>query len=208
MLGFVAVLLCHDTNLIRKLTGRRLPVNQDPLHRVRGWSDVARVGRRGPAGVLLAEGKPVFIIGDHYGLVGEISFYLPEAKATVTSDPLVFYRTDSRAVNQFYFWPGYEDRKGQNAIFVRELDRDQPKPSPVPREVEQQFESVTELGVTQRALSSPRAVAAPDLRLPRLAVNRLGNHPNLRRCATTIWPPRSPAARHSAGNSTTAGGPA
>ena len=66
----------------------------------------------------------------------------------MTTDPLVFYRTDSRAINQFYFWPGYENRKGQNAIFVRELDRDKPRPAPVPPEVEQQFESVTELGVT------------------------------------------------------------
>ena len=98
---------------------------------MRGWSDVARVAGEARQ-ALLAEGKPVFIIADHYGLVGEISFYLPEAKAAVTSDPLVFYRTDSRAVNQFYFWPGYEDRKGQNAIFVRELDRDKPRPSPVP----------------------------------------------------------------------------
>jgi len=146
-LGFTAVLLGHDTDLIRRATGRLLPVNQDPLHRVRGWSDVARVVGEARQG-LLAEGKPVFIIGDHYSLVGEISFYLPEASATAGSDPLVFYRTDSRAINQFYFWPGYENRKGQNAIFVRELDRDKPKPGPVPPDVERQFESVTELGVT------------------------------------------------------------
>jgi 4-amino-4-deoxy-L-arabinose transferase-like glycosyltransferase/membrane-associated phospholipid phosphatase len=147
VLGLVAVLLCHDTNLITKLTGARLPVNQDPLHRVRGWSDVARAAG-GARRALLAEGKPVFIIGDHYSMVGEIAFYLPEAKATVTGDPLIFYRSDSRAVNQFHFWPGYEDRKGQNAIFVRELDRDLPRPGPVPREVAQQFESVTEMGIT------------------------------------------------------------
>jgi 4-amino-4-deoxy-L-arabinose transferase-like glycosyltransferase len=147
VLGLVAVLLCHDTNLIPRLTGARLPVSQDPLHRVRGWSDVARVAGEARR-VLLAEGKPVFIIGDHYSLVGEISFYLPEARAAAASDPLVFYRTDSRAINQFHFWPGYENRKGENAIFVRELDRDKPRPSPVPPEVERQFETVTEVGVT------------------------------------------------------------
>jgi hypothetical protein len=168
-LGFVAVLLCHETDLWRhtqhfrqavvprlpllgpslkdKLTQTFLPVNWDPLHRVRGLSDVARVA--GDARQkLLAEGKPVFIIGDHFTQVGEISFYLPEARATVATDPLVFYRTDARAINQFHFWPGYENRKGQNAIFVRELDRDRPRPGPVPLEVEQQFESVTELGIT------------------------------------------------------------
>jgi hypothetical protein len=130
-LGFVLVLLAHDTNLIAKATGWRLPVNQDPLHRVREWSEVARV-----AGVarqeLLADGKPVFIIADHYGLVGEISFYLPEAK---------------EAENQFYFWLGYKDRKGQNAIFVRELARDRTGDPPAPPAMEQEFESVTLMGV-------------------------------------------------------------
>ena len=146
-LGLTGVGLFHNTDLVRKLTGHLLPVNLDPLHRVRGWSDVARVVGAARQ-ELLTEGKPVFIIGDHYSLVGEISFYLPEARATVTSDPLAFYRADSRAINQFHFWPGYENRLGQNAIFVRELDRDRPRPGPIPREVEQQFESVTQLGVT------------------------------------------------------------
>ena len=145
-LGFFAVILVHDTNLIHKLTGRRLPVNQDPLHRVREWSRVARVAGDARQ-MLLAEGKPVFIITGHYGLVGEISFYLPEAKAVVTTDPLVFYQTSTRADNQFYFWPGYKDRKGQNAIFVRELDRDRTFDLPIPRELREEFESVTDLGV-------------------------------------------------------------
>ena len=145
-LGIPVVVLFHDTNLIRKVTGGSLPANLDPLRRVRGWKEVARVVGEARQ-ELLAEGKPVFIIGDHYGLVGEISFYLPEARAAVTGEPLVFYRTDVRTVNQLQFWPGYENRKGQNAIFVRELNRTSPRPRPIPAEVEQQFESVTELGV-------------------------------------------------------------
>jgi hypothetical protein len=116
------------------------------LHRVRGWSEVARVVGEARQ-ELLAEGKPVFIIADHYGLVGVTSFYLPEAKTNVTTDPLVFYRTNPIPLNQFYFWPGYENRQGQNAIFVRELDRDSPELKPAPPELEQQFDSVTELGV-------------------------------------------------------------
>jgi membrane-associated phospholipid phosphatase len=168
-LGFTAVLLFHDTNLVRKLTGWSLPIKLDPLHRVRGWKDVARVVADARQD-LLVEGKPVFIIGDHYSLVGEISFYLPEAREAVTSDPLVFYRTDSRgAVNQFHFWPSYENRKGQNAIFVRELDRDNPRPRPVPPEVAEQFASVTELGVRnvlyqRRVLWPIQLFACRDLR--------------------------------------------
>ena len=139
------------------------------MHRVRGWSDVARVAGEARQ-ELLAEGKPVFIIADNYQMVGEISFYLPEAQAAVTKEPLVFYQTSPIPVNQFYFWPGYQDRKGQNAIFVRELDRDRTDDPPVPPELQRQFESVTTHGRSQRALSWPGAVAAPNLRLPRLAV--------------------------------------
>jgi hypothetical protein len=66
-LGLTAVVLCHNTDLLPKLTGWRLPVNLDPLHRVRGWGDAARmIGEAREK--LLEEGKPVFIIGDHYSL--------------------------------------------------------------------------------------------------------------------------------------------
>jgi hypothetical protein len=147
-LGFVAVALAHNTDLLQKLTGRRLPVNQDPLHRVREWSEVARVAGEARRN-LLAEGKPVFIIASHYGLAGEISFYLPEANAAATQQPLVFCQTIGVPSNQFYFWPGYENRKGQNAVFVCELDRDRKFDPPIPPELEQEFESVTDLGVRE-----------------------------------------------------------
>jgi membrane-associated phospholipid phosphatase len=145
-LGLFASVLGHDTDLIHKLTGSRLPVNQDPLHRVRGWSDVARVAGEARQ-ELLAEGKPVFIIADTYQTVGVISFYLSEAQAAVTTEPLVFFQTHPTPVNQLSFWPGYKNRKGQNAIFIRELDRDRTDDPPMPPELQQEFESVTALGV-------------------------------------------------------------
>jgi membrane-associated phospholipid phosphatase len=145
-LGFVAVILGHNTDLLQKATGWRMPVNQDPLHRVREWSEVARVAGEARRD-LLAEGKPTFIIASDYGLTGEISFYLPGAKATVTKEPLVFCQTSGPPSNQFYYWPNYKDRKGQNAVFVRELDRDRTFDPEVPPELEQDFDSVTLLGV-------------------------------------------------------------
>jgi hypothetical protein len=116
------------------------------LHRIREWSEVARVAGEARQ-ELLAEGKPVFIIADHYGLVGVISFYLPEAQAAVTKEPLVFFQTSPTPVNQLCYWPGYKDRKGQNAIFIRELDRDRTDDPPMPPELREEFESVTPLGV-------------------------------------------------------------
>jgi len=53
--------------------------------------------------------------------------------------------------NQFCFWPGYQDRKGQNAIYVQELDfyPDPPmslEDPPIPDSVVQEFDSVKDLG--------------------------------------------------------------
>jgi 4-amino-4-deoxy-L-arabinose transferase-like glycosyltransferase/membrane-associated phospholipid phosphatase len=144
--GFAAGLLFHNTDWIKKLSGRYLPVNADPLHRVRGWSDVARVAGEARKEVL-NEGKPTFIITDHYGIAGEISFYNPEAKAAVTQTPLVYYKSTTVPKNQFFFWPGYTMRKGENAVFVRELDRKVPDPKPAPQSLVDEFESVTDMGV-------------------------------------------------------------
>lgn len=146
-LGFSMVILGSQTDLLQKLTGRYLPVNRDPLHRVREWNTTARVVGQARE-QLLAEGKPVFIVADHYGMTGEISFYLPEAKAEVQEEPLVYCRSSATPENQFYFWPGYNARKGQNAIYVRELNRENPQPWPPPARLLAEFESVTPLGIS------------------------------------------------------------
>lgn len=147
VLGLFMVVLGHDTNLVKTITGQYLPLKLDPLHRVRDWDQVALAVNQARQN-LLTEGKPVFIITDHYGMGGEISFYLPDARASVKTQPLVYCLTSPVPHNQFYFWPGYLERKGENAIFVRELDRDHPSPFAAPQTLCNEFESVTDLGVT------------------------------------------------------------
>jgi hypothetical protein len=166
--GFFAVALLHETNLIKRFSKRVLPAQIDPLRRVRGWRTTARAVEQARQ-KLAVEGKPTFIIGDHYGITGEISFYLPEARRHVQKDPMVFFRTTSRPKNQFYFWPGYENRKGQNAIYVQQIDLPKlesgwfskwltnetnslvalPKGKSAPPDIVKQFSSVTDLGVVQ-----------------------------------------------------------
>jgi membrane-associated phospholipid phosphatase len=133
--GLAAVVLFHNTNLVAKLVGHPLPGDMDPLRRVRGykesaaWISQARIN-------LLKEGKPVFIICDHYGITGLFTFYMPEARQSLVAAarenagapsaepaPLVYYKTVPQPNNQLFFWPEYkyaERRKGQNAIFVVE----------------------------------------------------------------------------------------
>jgi hypothetical protein len=149
VLGFAMVIIGHDTNLVGKLTHHPLPVNLDPLHRARGWREVTQFAREA-RDELAKEGKPVFIITDHYRTAGVISFYWPEPNPQDSYGPLVYYRTNPRPVNQFYFWPGYlTTRKGQNAIFIRELDRDTLQQRPIPDPLPTEFESITDLGIRE-----------------------------------------------------------
>jgi 4-amino-4-deoxy-L-arabinose transferase-like glycosyltransferase/membrane-associated phospholipid phosphatase len=147
VLGTFLVLVFHNTNVIGKVSGHYLPVQLDPLHRVREWDTTAYAVETARQR-LQEEGRPTFIITDHYGMAGQISFYLPEAKAKVKGQPLVYCRSSEIPENQFFFWPGYGARKGENAIYVRELNRKDPTPLPPPPRLLGEFESVTDLGVT------------------------------------------------------------
>lgn len=142
-LGLLLVVPLYESNWLAKLVGRPLPPKLDPLRRVRNWSDTARLveaERR----KLAAEGPPVFVIGNHYGITGQLSFYLPEAKAAVQAGrPFVYFKSGDLPSNQFYFWPGYSDRKGENALFVMPTDKVR---LPPPRLVGE-FTSVTDLGL-------------------------------------------------------------
>ena len=143
-LGLVAVVMVHDTNLIGKIARRPLPPEKDPLRQVRAWVDTAEAVRAARLS-LLAEGRPVFIICGHYGMTGELSFYLPEAKAGVPDHPLVYYQSSESPMNQFFFWPGYGGRKRENAIYVLETDTPQPPPQRLRRE----FASIKDTGLRE-----------------------------------------------------------
>jgi hypothetical protein len=156
-----------DTNLVAKVVGQPLPAKLDPLRRVRGRSEMARVVGQAER-QLAREGKPVFIVGDHYGITSLLTFYLPEAKARVTDAPVVFCQPTEIPENQYYFWPDYtEAHQGQNALFIR--DAGTPKllanwlakwwhgeaslltqplePAPAPTWLVNQFDSVTNMGL-------------------------------------------------------------
>ncbi|MDB6020007.1 MAG: Phosphoesterase PA-phosphatase related protein [Pedosphaera sp.] len=154
--GGVAVVFMHDTNLIAKITGRQLPAKIDPMRPVKGWREMA-VMVESARQKLLAEGKPVFIIGGHYGMASELTFNLPEAKAGVTGQPLVFCQVAKASANPFPFYPGYQDDKGQNAIFVQELKLEDVGTTLPPEELKQEFESVTDLGAMM-VMSGGRAM--------------------------------------------------
>jgi membrane-associated phospholipid phosphatase len=167
-LGFFAVAILFQSNLIGKITGQLLPGEKDPLRRVRAWKQTTALVENARKN-LETEGQPAFIIADHYGMTGLFTFYLPPARAMLPSQPLVYCVDSDTPENQLYFWPEYSyraGRKGQNAIFAGEIDPYRlesgwpwkwlthqtvgyakvPPPTTPPKQIAQEFESVTDLG--------------------------------------------------------------
>ena len=144
-LGLPLVILLHDTNLTGKLFGTPLPPKLDPLNRVRGWKALAETVEAERQKVIVAEGKPVFLIGAHYGLTSLLSFYIPEAKAGVPHAPVVFYQSSAKPENQYGFWPGYEARRGGTALYVQELKKGA-QPEPPPARLAAEFTRIEDLG--------------------------------------------------------------
>jgi len=174
-LGVLAVTLLHQSNYIGKIVGKPIPGQMDPQRRVRAWKPTAALVEA-EREKLEAEGKPAFIIANHYGMTGLCTFYSPPARAALKSKPLVYCVDADEPNNQLYFWPEYryqDDRRGQNAIFaaayvippepgwLRKWLKHEPVgyadvPPPVllsPR-ITQEFESVTDLGDFEIKLSN------------------------------------------------------
>ncbi|MFM7099877.1 MAG: glycosyltransferase family 39 protein [Verrucomicrobiota bacterium] len=144
-LGLPLVILLHDTNLVAKLAGRPLPPALDPSRRVRGYPALADLVRE-VREKTRRPGRPMFVIGWHYGLASLLNFYWPEARAAAAGRQLVHVPSTAMPRNQYWFWPGYADRHGEDALYIREAGRGAAGSKPPPERLLQEFGVVTRLG--------------------------------------------------------------
>ena len=149
--GLIAMIFLTDTGVVKVVTGHNLPLSIDPARRIRGWRETARIVGEA-RNDLLKDGKPVFIICPDYSTAGEVSFYLPEAQAAVTGEPIAYCWDSNEPITEYHFWPKYDfwKRTGDNAIFfeVIPLHAGEPDPAPmgVPVELPTEFHSVKSIG--------------------------------------------------------------
>ena len=87
-----------------------LPEKYNPLARLKGWEDLGR--RVGEVRGAMPDPQKVFVFSDAYDVTAQLAFYVP-------GQPVAFCADFGRRLNQYDFWPGPEDRKGWDAIFVR-----------------------------------------------------------------------------------------
>ncbi len=178
LIGIVASVFMHSSDLLGRLVGNKLPGDKDPthVHFVRGGRETA----------LLVETERAkfdtnaFILADHYGATGLYSFYSPPARAAANARrPLVYCLDSDKPIDQFPYWDDYnyrQHRRGENALFVLHLApyklesgwlgkwlrhepvgfREIPPPQAVPPWLAVEFESVTNLGVREIKLSDGR----------------------------------------------------
>jgi Dolichyl-phosphate-mannose-protein mannosyltransferase len=168
-IGCVAAAMLYFPGTVVGMTGRPFAPERDPIRRLQGWRETAAVVENARES-LGREGKATFIIADHYGLTGLLSFYLPAGRPVPGQPPLVYCVSSPEPHNQLFFWPEYryrESRTGDDAIFATELD---PQPlekgwvakwwrrepilpgvddplNPPPPALVREFESVADLGV-------------------------------------------------------------
>jgi 4-amino-4-deoxy-L-arabinose transferase-like glycosyltransferase/membrane-associated phospholipid phosphatase len=170
-LGLTAVVLLHDTDLIQQIAKRSLPPQTDPLGRVRSWNETATAVDTARK-TLLTEGKEVFVIGGHYGITSQMAFRLQDGTTNV------FCLPSDHPQNQFFFWPGYAARQGQNAIYVTVLGN----PTRTPAQLLEEF-------LTGKFNTNPPVTLAPPPQLTAqfASVTDLGMQPILYRSRTLRW---------------------
>jgi hypothetical protein len=137
-IGLVVVVFLHDTNLTGKVFSFDLAAKLDPLARVRAWSTLTKTVHEERE-----KAKTQFVIGAHYGVTSLMTFYTPETRKAPRDNKLFYALATDRPVNQFYFWPNYISRAGEDALFV------QREGATAPAELEKQFERVEDLGVRE-----------------------------------------------------------
>jgi len=120
-LAMLTTLFAHVPFLLR------LPKKLDPSIRLVGWKELGK-----EASVLykdMSAKGPVFVFSDRYQVASELAFYMKDK-------PITYCVNLGRRMNQYDLWPGFENLKGQNAIFVRQRKR-----TKVPEKVARAFSS-------------------------------------------------------------------
>jgi len=86
--------------------GRR---GRDPSDRLRGWRTLAEAVGKVRSDFEKQTGKAVFLIADERDRASELAFYLPDRRVEGPGHPPVYIPESQDMINQFSFWPRYDE---------------------------------------------------------------------------------------------------
>jgi len=81
----------------------------DPSDRLRGWSSLAQAVNKVRTDFEKQTGAPVFLIADERDRASELAFYLPVKRVEGPGHPPVYIPESQDLLNQFSFWPRYDE---------------------------------------------------------------------------------------------------
>ena len=106
LLGLLMSVTALDTDLIRS-AGLQL-WRSDPSDRMRGWKSATRAVEKIRGDLEAKSGEKLFLIADVRDRASEISFYLRDKRLEGPGHPPVYIVESQDMVNQFSFWPRYD----------------------------------------------------------------------------------------------------
>jgi Dolichyl-phosphate-mannose-protein mannosyltransferase len=106
LLGFVISLFALDSDLLRSAGVRFW--RSDPSDRLRGWKSMTAEVERIRNDLEAKLGEKLFLIADERHRASEISFYLRDRRVEGPGHPPVYLVESQDLINQFSFWPRYD----------------------------------------------------------------------------------------------------
>jgi hypothetical protein len=106
LLGFVISIFALDSDLLRS-AGIRF-WRSDPSDRLRGWKTMTAEVEKIRNDLEAKLGEKLFLIADERHRASEISFYLRDKRIEGPGHPPVYIIESQDLVNQFSFWPRYD----------------------------------------------------------------------------------------------------
>src|SRR5213594_2833843 len=120
LVGVIMSVIALDTDVLRA-AGYQLP-RSDPSDRMRGWKSATTALETMRNDLETKLGEKLFLIADARDRASEISFYLRDKRPEGPNHPPVYITESQDLVNQFSFWPRYDEFVEQKPDTARPED--------------------------------------------------------------------------------------
>src|SRR2546423_3032591 len=107
LVGLTMSVIALDTDLLR--AGGYQSKRKDPSDRMRGWKSATHALEKMRNNLEGKLGEKLFLIADARDRASEISFYLHDKRLEAPGHPPVYIPESQDMVNQFSFWPRYDE---------------------------------------------------------------------------------------------------